>query len=61
LNGQLAGSYTIEQIIELAASKGAENGDLPKPIGSDFPTMGKPYRDLLLRSRHADLNRTGTT
>ncbi len=46
LHGQLVGGQTIEQIIEFSASKGAENGDLPKPIGSDFPALGKPYRDL---------------
>jgi hypothetical protein len=45
---QLPGGYTIEEVIELAAIKGAENGDLPHPIGSDFPAMGKPYRDLSL-------------
>jgi hypothetical protein len=46
LNGEVAGGYTIEQIIELTASKGGENGDLPRPIGFDFPALGKPYRDL---------------
>jgi hypothetical protein len=46
LNGQLPGGMTIEQIIELSATKGAEHGDLPKSIGSDFPALGKPYRDL---------------
>jgi hypothetical protein len=45
LHGEVAGGWTIEQIIETAAAKGAENGDLPKPIGSDFPVLGKPYRD----------------
>ena len=46
LRGRLLGGQTIEQIIEFSASKGAENGDLPRPIGADFPAMGKPYRDL---------------
>jgi Domain of unknown function (DUF4272) len=46
LNGRVVGGRTIEQIIELAATKGAENGDLPAPIGSDFPAFGKPYRGL---------------
>jgi len=46
LHGQLVGGKTIEQIIGFSASNGAENGDLPSPIGSDFPAMGKPYRDL---------------
>jgi hypothetical protein len=46
LHGQLVGGQTIEQIIEFSASKASENGDLPRPIGSDFPAMGKPYRDL---------------
>lgn len=45
---QLPNGYTIEQVIELAATKGAESGDLPSPIGSDFPAMGKPYGDLSL-------------
>ena len=36
----------IEQIIESAASKGAAEGTLPEPIGSDFPAFGKPYRDV---------------
>ncbi len=45
LHGQFGG-LTIEQIIEFSASKGAENGDLPRPIESDFPAMKKPYRDL---------------
>lgn len=63
---QLPSAYTIEQVIELAASKGAENGDLPQPSGSDFPAMGKPYRDLSLeefasltsiaQERHKSLN-----
>lgn len=48
LRGQLFGGQTIEQIIDLSASKGSETGDLPRPIGSDFPAMGKPYRDLSL-------------
>lgn len=66
LHGQLVGGRTIEQIIEFSASKGAENGDLPKPIGSDFPAMGKPYRDLsfeefamltsIAQERHKALN-----
>jgi len=46
LHGQLYGGRTIEQIIELSASEGAKNGDLPQPIGSDFPALGKPYREL---------------
>jgi hypothetical protein len=45
---QLPSGYTIEQVIELAALKGAENGDLPHPIRSDFAARGKPYRDLSL-------------
>jgi hypothetical protein len=63
---QLPGGYTIEQVIELAALKGAENADLPHPIGSDFPAMGKPYRDLsfeefailtsIAQERHKALN-----
>jgi hypothetical protein len=52
LNGQLFGGQTIEQIIAFSASKGAENGDLPRPIGSDFPAMGKSYRDLSSEEFH---------
>src|SRR6185437_3367175 len=44
----LPNGYTIEQVIELAALKGAESGDLPHPLASDFPAMGKPYRDISL-------------
>lgn len=46
LQGQLSGGLTIHQIIEMSAAKGADKGDLPSPIESDFPSMGKPYRDL---------------
>ena len=63
---QLPNGYTIEQVIELAALKGAESGDLPHPIGSDFPAMGKPYRDIsieefaimtsIAQERHKALN-----
>jgi Domain of unknown function (DUF4272) len=66
LNGQVAGGYTIEQIIERAAIKGAQDWDFPNPIGSDFPAMGKPYRDLsfeefailtsIAQERHKALN-----
>lgn len=65
LNDQ-PGGYTIEQIIELAALKGAENGDLPESIGRDFPALGRPYRDLpfkdfamltsIAQERHKALN-----
>ena len=63
---QLPDGQTIEQIIELAALKGAEDGDFPHPIRSDFPAMGKPYRDLsfeefailtsIAQERHKALN-----
>jgi hypothetical protein len=63
---QLPGSYTIEQIIERAAIKGAQDWDFPKPIESDFPALGKPYRDLsfeefatltsIAQERHKALN-----
>jgi hypothetical protein len=66
LNGPLAGGYTIDQVIEVTATKAAERGDLPYPIGSDFPAMGKPYRDLsseefamltsIAQERHKALN-----
>jgi hypothetical protein len=66
LNGPLAGGYTIDQVIEVTATKAAERGDLPSPIGSDFPAMGKPYRDLsseefaaltsIAQERHKALN-----
>ncbi len=57
---------TIEQVINLAALKGAECWDLPHPIGADFPTRGKPYRELsfeefailtsIAQERHKALN-----
>lgn len=66
LNGLLPGNYTIEQIVDISASKGHEIGDLPTPIGSDFPALGKPYRDLsseefamltsIAQERHKALN-----
>jgi hypothetical protein len=47
LQGKLPGGQTIEQIIEVAAAKGAKNGDLPASIDSDFPAFGQPYRDVV--------------
>lgn len=58
--------YTFERIIAISAAKAAENGDIPEPIGSDFPALGKPYRDLspdefssltsIAQERHKALN-----
>jgi hypothetical protein len=40
------GGKTIQEIIQMAAAKAAEDGALPAPIDGDFPAFGKPYRDL---------------
>ena len=42
----LPGNWTIEEIIRTAATRAAENGIIPAPIGDDFPAFGKAYRDL---------------
>lgn len=36
----------LDQIVRLAAEKAAENGDIPAPLHGDFPSRGKPYREL---------------
>ncbi len=42
----IEGGLTIEKVLRLSATKAAENGALPAPIGDDFPAFGKAYRDL---------------
>jgi len=46
---ELPAGLTIDQIIQMTAAKAAENGDLPAPIGNDFPAFNKPYRELTPR------------
>jgi hypothetical protein len=65
LKGQVGG-FSIEQIIERAAMKGAQDWNFPNPIESDFPAMGKAYRDVsseefarltsIAQERHKALN-----
>ena len=46
--GRLTGiddGMTIEQVIERSVSKGASEGILRDPIGSDLRAFGKPYRE----------------
>ena len=42
----VGGKYSMEEIIGLTSRKAAEAGDLPAPIGDDFPAFGKAYRDI---------------
>jgi hypothetical protein len=41
-----SGGYTFERIIRKTVHVANAHGDVPKPIGDDFPALGKPYRDL---------------
>ena len=38
--------WTIEQVIQTVATKAAENGSFPAPIGNDFPVLGRPHHEL---------------
>jgi hypothetical protein len=42
----IAKGITIDEVIRTASRKAAENGDIPAPIGNDFPAFNKAYRDL---------------
>jgi hypothetical protein len=42
----VGGKYTVEQLLRMTSSEAAKAGDIPTPIGEDFPAFGKPYRDL---------------
>jgi Domain of unknown function (DUF4272) len=42
----LSEGLTIERVIQMAATKAAEDGAFKTPIGNDFPAFNKPYRDL---------------
>lgn len=37
----------FEKIIRLASPRAAADGDMPAPIGDDFPAFGKAHRDLI--------------
>ena len=37
---------TIEKLLQTSSARAATCGDIPTPIGEDFPTFGKAYRDL---------------
>lgn len=37
---------TIEKVIATASAKAAMDGEIPTPIGDDFPAFGKAYRHL---------------
>jgi uncharacterized protein DUF4272 len=42
----IAKGISIDEVIHMASQKAAENGDIPTPIGNDFPAFNKAYRDL---------------
>jgi len=42
---RIGGKLTMEEVIQMSSTKAAENGAFPAPIGHDFPTFGKPYRE----------------
>jgi hypothetical protein len=43
---EVAPGMSIEQVINQAAELAAKKGDLPAPIGGDFPAFGKLYREI---------------
>jgi hypothetical protein len=44
--GVIAGGLSIENVLQMASAKAAENGAFPAPIDNDFPAFNKSYRDL---------------
>jgi hypothetical protein len=42
-----SGGKNINEIIQMAATKAAEDGAFPAAIGGDFPAFNKPYRDAI--------------
>ncbi len=46
----LPDGLTLHEIISRAARAAAEAGDIPHPIGDDFPAFGLAYRDLATES-----------
>jgi hypothetical protein len=45
-NFRFPDGMTIEKVLQRTSAKAAMNGDIPTPIGDDFPAFGKAYRDL---------------
>ncbi len=62
----IPGGKTFEEIIQFTSAKAAASGDIPAPIGGDFPAFCKAYRDLtkqeyskavsIVQERHHALN-----
>jgi hypothetical protein len=42
----LEDGLTMERVIEMSAAKAAEAHAFKAPIGGDFPTFGKPFREM---------------
>jgi hypothetical protein len=42
----LENGLTMEKVIEMSAAKAAEAHAFEAPIGNDFPTFGKPFREM---------------
>jgi hypothetical protein len=42
----LENGLTMEKVIEMSAAKAAEARAFDAPIGNDFPTFGKPFREM---------------
>lgn len=42
----LGNGMTMEKVIEMSAAKAAEAHAFEAPIGNDFPTFGKPFREM---------------
>ncbi len=42
---RIGGKLTIEEVIQMSATRAAENGAFASPLGNDFPAFGKPYRE----------------
>jgi Domain of unknown function (DUF4272) len=45
-NFKFPDGMTIEKVLRVTSAEAATNGDIPNPIGDDFPAFGKAYRDL---------------
>ncbi|MBE0599429.1 MAG: DUF4272 domain-containing protein [Desulfuromonadales bacterium] len=41
-----AGLLSYDDIVRFSASKSFERGEIPAPLGGDFPVCGKAYREL---------------
>lgn len=38
--------YTFDGIVQAAATRAHQNGDIPEPIANDFPALGKAFKNL---------------